>query len=98
MLDNESPGCEWLGCWWVGCQWLGRFRLVAGISAFKALQQVFLVVAHMHWPAVDAETTQDSYPVEYDPLDRPVEEVVMQLVDDTPPVIPPPAEIIQEKA
>ena len=47
---------------------------------------------------MDAETTQDSFPVEYDPLDRPVEEVVMQLVDDTQPVIPPPAEIIQEKA
>ena len=33
----------------------------------------------------DAVPVQDQYPVEYDPFDRPVEEVVMQLFDDDPP-------------
>ena len=34
---------------------------------------------------VDAAPVQDHYPVEYDPFDRPVEEVAMQLFDDEPP-------------
>ena len=38
----------------------------------------------------DAVPVQDQYPVEYDPFDRPVEEVVMQLFDDDPPANPPP--------
>ena len=39
---------------------------------------------------VDAAPVQDHYPVEYDPFDRPVEEVVMQLFDDDQPANPPP--------
>ena len=38
----------------------------------------------------DAVPMQDQYPVECDPFDRPVEEVVMQLFDDDPPANPPP--------
>ena len=38
----------------------------------------------------DAVPVQEQYPVEYDPFDRPVEEVVMQLFDDDPPANPPP--------
>ena len=35
--------------------------------------------------------SRHSYPPEYDPFDRPVEEVVTQLFDDVQPVNPPPA-------
>ena len=34
--------------------------------------------------------SQHSYPPEYNPFDRPVEEVVAQLFDDSQPVNPPP--------
>ena len=43
---------------------------------------------------VDAAPVQDQYPVEYDPFDRPVEEVVMQLFDDDPPANPPPTKYL----
>ena len=40
----------------------------------------------------DAVPVQDQYSVEYNPFDRPVEEVVMQLCDDDPPANPPPTQ------
>ena len=39
---------------------------------------------------VDAVPVQEQYPVEYDPFDRPVEEVVMNLFEGDPPANPPP--------
>ena len=38
----------------------------------------------------DAVSVQEQYPVEYDPFDRPVEEVVMNLFEGDPPANPPP--------
>ena len=38
----------------------------------------------------DAVSVQEQYPVEYDPFDRPVEEVVMDLFEGDPPANPPP--------
>ena len=46
--------------------------------------------AQMAGNPVGAAPMQDTYPAEYDPFDRPVEEVVTQLFDDTQPVNPPP--------
>ena len=40
--------------------------------------------------SVDAAPMQDHYPAEYNPFDRPVEEVAMQLFDDDQPVNSPP--------
>ena len=38
----------------------------------------------------DAVSEREQYPVEYDPFDRPVEEVVMNLFEVDPPANPPP--------
>ena len=38
----------------------------------------------------DAVSEQEQYPVEYDPFDRPVGEVVMNLFEGDPPANPPP--------
>ena len=38
----------------------------------------------------DAVSEREQYPVEYDPFDRPVEEVVMNLFEGDPPANPPP--------
>ena len=37
------------------------------------------------------EPSHIGYPPEYDPFDRPVDEVITQLFDNTQPVNPPPA-------
>ena len=42
----------------------------------------------------DAVSTQEQYPVEYDPFDRPVEEVVMNLFEGDPLANPPPTKKI----
>ena len=38
----------------------------------------------------DAVSEREQYPVEYDPFDRPVEEVVMNLFEGDPPTNTPP--------
>ena len=38
----------------------------------------------------NAVSEREQYPVEYDPFDRPVEEVVMNLFEGDPPANPPP--------
>ena len=50
-----------------------------------AASSLAVVPAQIAGNLEDAVPMQDQYPVEYDPFDRPVEEVVMQLFDDDPP-------------
>ena len=63
--------------------------VVTSSTQVSSNQELF--PAQMAGIPVDAVTAQDSYPSEYDPFDRPVEEVVMQLLDDTQQANPPPA-------
>lgn len=59
-------------------------------SSIQASSTQALFPAQMAGNPVGAAPMQDTYPAEYDPFDRPVEEVVTQLFDDTQPVNPPP--------